>query len=142
MNAYLCVPLRGKRGGVAYITESAWNLVDGYCWYSSTNGYVVSLKAGLMHRRLMAAEEGEHVDHQNFSRTDNRYENLRTTTQQNNNRHCQKRDTRWPYKGVRFSYGKWTARITVNRKGCHLGSFNSPEEAAVAYVRPVGHLVS
>jgi hypothetical protein len=93
----------------------------------------------------MAAEPGEHIDHFNFVRSDNRLKNLRAGTQQSNNARRKKSSMRWPYKGVRFyspaksdrfknghpaGYsGKWTARI----KSTHLGSFDTAEEAARAY---------
>lgn len=130
---YLCVPLRGKRGGVAYVSERAWAVIDGAHWYKSKGGYAFSPKLGLMHRRLMAAEYGEHVDHKNFCRLDNRDENLSCGTQQANNRRCRKRQTPWPYKGVRKIGNSWNARITVNRIAIHIGSFPTAEEAALAY---------
>lgn len=142
MKPYMCIPLRGKYGGIAYVTEWAWPLVDGHRWYRSKAGYAFSPSAGLMHRRIMAAEPGklgEHVDHRNFNRLDNRFENLRCCSQQQNNRRVQKRATEWPYKGVRQIGKRWHARITVDRKGRYLGSFSTAEEAARAYDAAAQH---
>jgi hypothetical protein len=82
-----------------------------------------------MHRRLMVAEPSEQVDHLNFNKLDNRYENLRCCTPQANQLRSPKRKTLWPYKGVRLLYRKWYARIA----GKHLGTFDTAEEAARAY---------
>ena len=40
------------------------------------------------------------------------------------------------FMGVRFrkERNKWTATIRVNNKGIRLGSFNTPEEAEMAYI--------
>jgi len=147
MNGYLCIPLHGKYSGVAFVSEDAADLVDGYRWYGTKAGYAFSPKAGLMHRRLMAAELSEHIDHWNFNRLDNRYSNLRAVLPERNRIRNSRRKTPWPYKGVRFyaprsagryasghpaGYkGKWQARIC--KQG--LGSFDTAEEAARAYDR-------
>jgi hypothetical protein len=133
MRPYLCIPLRGTRGGVALVSERYWPLIDGYRWYQSRAGYAFSPQVGLMHRRLVAAEPGklgEHVDHRNFNKLDNRHENLRCCSQAQNNLRSRKRNTPWPYKGIRrTASGKWQARI----KQVYLGSFNTAEAAAGAY---------
>ena len=136
MRPYLCIPLAGKRGGIAFAPEATWPLTDGTRWYQTKGGYAFSPKYGLMHRRLMVAEPDEHVDHKNFNRLDNRRENTRLVSQQVNNQRCQKRNTPWPYKGVRqISSGSWQARITVARKGRFIGTYSTAEEAARAYDR-------
>src|SRR5580765_331315 len=131
--SYLCIPLRGKYGGTALVSESARALVDGYHWYGTKSGYAVSPKVGLMHRRLMAAEPTEVVDHKNFRRLDNRYENLICCPPVQNHWRRQKRNTQWPYKGVRKVGQSWQARIMAHRKATYLGSFQTAEEAALAY---------
>lgn len=137
---YLCVPLRGARGGASLINERHWPLADGAHWYQTVNGYAFSPKLGFLHRRMTAAEpgpNGEHVNHRNFDRLDNRLRNLQCLPAYNylNNKHARKRDTKWPYKGVRQQAGslRWQARITVDRKSIHLGIYDTAEEAARAY---------
>ena len=127
---YLCIPLRGKYAGVARVSESALALVEGYYWYGTKSGYAFSPRVGLMHRRLMAAEIGEQVDHKNFDGFDNRDGNIQCCPPAINQiRTRKRRNTPWPYKGVRMLHSRWYARI----KGRHIGSFATPEDAARAY---------
>ena len=68
------------------------------------------------------------VDHINGIKTDNRIENLRWVTKQQNgfNRNC---------KGYTINkYGKYCARIYLNAKRTHLGTFETEEEAHQAYL--------
>lgn len=138
MNAprpYIEIPLHGSRGGVALVTAGFAPVVDYIRWYQTAGGYAFSPKYGFMHRRLMAAEANESVDHKNFNRLDNRHENLRSGPPCLNNKHRRKTNERWPYKGVRQQENspKWQARITIDRKTVHLGTFDTAESAARAY---------
>jgi hypothetical protein len=76
------------------------------------------------------------IDHKNNIRNDNKWENLRLATKSQNlmNTGVYKSNT-VGYKGVhkRKNWNKWRARIIVNGKRLHLGDFNTPEEAALAY---------
>lgn len=92
----------------------------------------------LMHREILDAPKGMHVDHINGDRLDNRRENLRLCT------HAQNGRNRKPtpggsskYKGVKWDRRakKWRATIKINRKEYHLGYFTSETEAALAYDR-------
>lgn len=90
----------------------------------------------LLHRFLVDASPGEEVDHINGDRMDNRAENLRVCSHQENSQ-----NTRIPshntsgFKGVcRSSNGKrWRAYIVMDGKQSHLGTFDTPEEAARRY---------
>ena len=76
------------------------------------------------------------VDHINNYRSDNRVENLRWCTRQENTHNSKKhRDCSSNYKGVSWfkSMNKWRARIYVNKKEKHLGLFDDEIEAAHAY---------
>lgn len=127
---YLCVPLRGKRGGIAKVSESAWRMIDGVYWYLSKTGYAISPKVGFMHRRIMAAEPSEQIDHLNFDGLDNRHENLRCVPPHLNQVRTRKRkNSPWPYKGVRKLGHRWFARLA----GTHIGCFDTAEDAARAY---------
>ena len=79
--------------------------------------------------------KGMHIDHINRDNTDNRIENLRCVTPSQNglNSSLSKNNTSG-VTGVRFQPRgkKWTARVMVNRKEVHLGSFETFEEARAA----------
>jgi len=67
------------------------------------------------------------VDHINGIRTDNRIENLRWCTKQQNE---------WNNKGKGYritKYGKYVAQIRQDGKFIYLGTFDTPEEARQAY---------
>lgn len=74
------------------------------------------------------------IDHKNGVRNDNRFKNLRAaTTQQNSQNVRMHRDNFTGFKGVRKCRDKYAARIHIDGKTKHLGSFNTPEEAAKVY---------
>lgn len=90
-----------------------------------------------MHRIIMNCPEDRQVDHINGDGLDNRKSNLRVCTQRQNSCNTLKYSTnKSGYKGVSFSKdtNKWRATIVVNYKQIHLGLFNTPEEAAEAYI--------
>lgn len=75
------------------------------------------------------------LDHCNRDYADNRIENLREATR---NENCSNR-TGWnkhsQFKGIQPNKRKvrWEAYITIDRKKTYLGVFDTPEEAAIAY---------
>ncbi len=72
------------------------------------------------------------IDHKNLDRTDNRIDNLRPATFQQNS--CNRDGWGKHGKGVLLRpSGKWRARIRVNGKLISLGDFSSQSEAATAY---------
>ena len=76
------------------------------------------------------------VDHINRNKTDNRIENLRAAThqQQAANRTSVAKSG---YKGV-YWYNptkRWLASITVQGEAKHLGYYTTPEEAHAAYTK-------
>jgi hypothetical protein len=76
------------------------------------------------------------VDHINHNGLDNRRENLRLCTQQQNNLNVRKRsNTSSKFKGVYWykQRQKWAVYCCIDGKGKHLGLFTSELEAAVAY---------
>lgn len=78
----------------------------------------------------------EYVDHRNGVRTDDRIDNLRSSTNSQNcaNSGARKHNTSG-FKGVSWDAeaGKWKAKISVNYKQMNLGRFTTKEEAAAAY---------
>ena len=125
--------------------------VIGIRWCINSNGYVVTTvnkrTAALfdkpvgasvrLHRWIMDAPDGMQVDHINHDKSDNRKQNLRLCTAEENQ--CNRRSGVGlsQYKGVSFrpdSPNKpWRATIWANYRKHSLGSFRTEEEAALAY---------
>lgn len=76
------------------------------------------------------------IDHINGLRHDNRIDNLREATQAENTRNQRtRRDSASGLKCVHFkpSMNKWAAYIKHSGKQIHLGHFDTPDQAALAY---------
>jgi len=69
------------------------------------------------------------IDHINRDKTDNRIENLRNVTHQQNGFNTTCKGCSWNKHS-----GKWVAYIKTNGKARHLGSFKTEEEAHNAYL--------
>lgn len=126
---------------VDLIAGRNWHACDGY--KTSYAGCRFRLERGkskiiLLHRLLMEAPDGMHVDHIDGDGLNNRRENLRVVTHSENlhNRGPQSNNTSG-FKGVTFcrSTGRWQAQISVRKVGRKLGRYDTPEEAALAYQR-------
>jgi hypothetical protein len=97
----------------------------------------------LMHRVILERilgrklEKGEQCDHINHDGLDNRRNNIRLATKQENNRNQCIRNVEKTskYKGVYWhaDRNKWRAGIVINKTGKHLGYFIDEKEAAKAY---------
>lgn len=104
-------------------------------------GYIKATKHGktiYLHRAIIGAKRGEHVDHVNRNKLDNRLENLRICTQEQNNRNTNpKKRKSSKYKGVYKNNSRvnpYRAQISVNNgESIHLGCFKTEWEAAKAY---------
>ncbi|MGN6657107.1 MAG: HNH endonuclease [Rhodanobacter sp.] len=84
---------------------------------------------------FMTGDEPEdEIDHINGIRSDNRWVNLReaTTFENHVNVPMSKRNTSG-LKGVGLHRGRWRAKLNSNGKCIHIGYFQTPEEAYVAY---------
>ena len=107
-------------------------------WYLRKN-YAHSRKVGPLHRFLLNPKENEVVDHINHNPLDNRKNNLRICTTQQNRMNTNKinKKTTSQYKGVYLDKrrNKWYAQIKINKKSKFLGSFDSEIEASINYDR-------
>jgi hypothetical protein len=94
------------------------------------------------HRIIWAIVHGEfpkgHIDHINGERADNRIDNLRVVTHQQNVHNQQKKNKRNKsgYVGVCWNKrsAKWQATIHANGASIYLGVFHSAEKAHEAYL--------
>lgn len=114
-----------------------------WCLKLSTKGYpyactYIGKYVVLMHRLITNTYKGEVVDHINGLGLDNRRENLRVCTPQENTWNQKLRSTnKSGVKGVHFDKKKalWRAGIRVNGKQIYLGRYKSLENAGSAYQR-------
>lgn len=117
-------------------------ILSAHKWHQASTGYIrrwdrTSVPARLigLHREIMGDPEGMVVDHINGDPSDNRRENLRVCSQEENlrNRACAKHN-KLGIKGVFVHRGRYRAQISVNGLRIHLGDFDTPELAQAAYV--------
>jgi hypothetical protein len=87
-----------------------------------------------MHRLIINAPLGKEVDHINGDSLDNRRDNLRLCTRQQNccNRKHQIK-AKSKYKGVHPRKDKWAAVIRFKKRLRHIGVFETEVAAAMAY---------
>lgn len=88
-----------------------------------------------MHREILNLDKGDNsiVDHINGEGWDNRKSNLRIVTSKQNSENARAQSRTSVYKGVYLPTPKWRASIRVGGKKIALGTFNSEEQAALAY---------
>jgi len=101
------------------------------------NRISIGKKAYAFHRMIFLYHHGylpKIIDHIDNDRTNNRIENLREATQQQNCinrvRHCNNKSG---YKNVYWqkNCGKWNVSVSINGKRQHFGMFNNLELAAL-----------
>lgn len=119
-----------------------YSLLSRFTWTRTPAGYAVTQsdvfggKIVLMHRMIVAARKGEHVDHRDGNGLNNRKSNLRRCTVDQNVLNRRKSgDKKSPFKGVHQRRGStlWFAVITFKNKAKYLGSFETEQLAAMAY---------
>lgn len=104
-----------------------------HAWHGSQHLY--------MHRLILGAPKGKHVDHRNGDGLDNRRANLRLATPSQNHANggpnVRKRGKSSRYKGVYWSKHRntWAAGIHISGKSYFLGHHPTEEAAAAAYDR-------
>ena len=122
-------------------------LLDLYKWHIHKGGFDLfyaraSVNIGgkdmpIQMHRLLTAFKRRQVDHINHNGLDNRLENLRLVSPQENQwnaRFKNRRNTRNNYRGVsKTREGTFAATIKVSNKDHYLGAFKTEIEAAKAY---------
>lgn len=111
-----------------------------YSWCVSKTGYAVARINGKvikLHRYLLNPSPKLVVDHINGNKLDNRRENLRVCQQSRNSKNVSiKPSNTSGFPGIRkLPDGKFNVRITVDRKGMHVGNFETIEQAIAARIK-------
>ena len=122
---------KNEESGKALIDIEDIEKVKQYKWFLNSNDYVVNNKIGSLHRFIMNPPDDMVVDHINHNKFDNRKENLRICTHQENdwNKGIIKTNTSGVTGVIKTQWNTWQSCITVNDKKIVLGSFKTKEEA-------------
>ena len=137
------------QGQYALVDDADYDWLNQYKWCAVNmkgNFYAVRMSPRrngkqnkiLMHRQILGLEEGDkrQGDHINHNTLDNRRDNIRICTQQENHMNRKSRpNTSSRFKGVSWCSRtkKWMAQIRINRKQIFLGRFRFEELAALSY---------
>ena len=114
------------------VRKSCWYLTKGY----AVRGYFKNNKYGKRLQRVILKNPIGLVDHKNHNKLDNRKQNLRIVTNQQNVWYQRKnRVLTSRFKGVSWykKDKKWQVQITFNKKDIYLGRFEDEKRAALAY---------
>lgn len=129
------IPL--TQGKVALVDDEDYAFLMQWKWYYNC-GYAKRGARGriTMHGTIMPSPDGTAPDHRNGNGIDNRRDNLRPATPQQNmwNRKAVT-GSKSKYKGVDWyaASGTWRAYIKINGKQKHLGCYREEQDAARAY---------
>lgn len=123
-----------------YFDLEDYDKIKDYCWNESSHGYIVAnnenKKHIKLHRIIMEVTNyNDKVDHIYHNKFDNRKTQLRViTNQQNCFNHILHANNTSGVSGVTWDSEKslWRARIFINKKGIHLGYFESFDDAVKA----------
>ena len=114
--------------------EDIENLKD-IRWYKGSNGYITGhiaeRKNITLHKFITKTGSRELIDHINGDKLDNRKENLRNATHQENNwnKGCPK-NNKSGHRGIRILKSeRFSAYISVDKKQITLGTYDTFEEA-------------
>lgn len=124
------------------VTKSATAVANSVAGSVNAKGHVnlqINKKMYAAHQVVFALHHGYvplEIDHINGVKTDNRIENLRAcTSQQNKGNIGLLSSNRSGYRGVSLNNrtGFYHAQIKINGKQTYLGRFTTPEEAVLVY---------
>lgn len=129
----------GKETGRAMIDKSDIDVAKKHKWYLNNSGYAITRvnhkEQILLHRLIMNLPPSKQIDHVNRNTLDNRQDNLRICTQEQNTYNTKVRsDSTTGVTGVDFDKrrNKWRARINFKKKSIHLGYFDEFKYAVLA----------
>jgi hypothetical protein len=128
-----------KKCAECIIDATDVDLVKDTKWYATKNRdtdlYCTNNKVGPIHRFIMNAPKDMVVDHINHDTLDNRKENLRVCTNQQNIMNCKTpKNNVSKCKGVYWAKdkNKWTVQVTINNKTKYIGRYDDYETAVSA----------
>ena len=118
---------------IVLVDFSDLHLINDGLHVSKVGKYLYSKTARkYLHRLMVKTDIGLQVEHINRDTLDNRRENLRCVTQQQNLRNQKRENNKTGFTGVAVLGEKFTAQIKHNYKKYHLGVFSSVEDALIA----------
>lgn len=136
--------IRLSQGQFTFVDDEGFEELSKYKWsfdgqYCAREEKMVNSKRGkkvYLHRQIMGYPLGKQIDHINLNKLDNRRENLRICTleQQILNTNPNKRN-KSGFKGVSWNKlrNKWHAQLSIDKKSIYIGYFSTVQEAAKAY---------
>ena len=130
-------------GALKWRNPNGLHRADAVAGNINSLGYRVVSVLGVQYRAHRVCWKMHHgtdpvgmLDHINGDKLDNRIENLREADHALNARNRSiGRNNRSGYAGVDAHMGRYRAVITVNNRAMHLGLFDTPQAAFIAYVR-------
>lgn len=126
---YKVIPLGD--GTCTFVSNEDYEWAKNYCW-KNHRGYVRSTKMGALHRLIMNTPSDMFCDHVSRNPLDNRRENLRNVTKQQNTFNSIPYSSS-NYKGVHKSGKKWAVNIVHNGEKVVEKRFDCPIQAAKYY---------
>ena len=129
------------QGQFALVDDSDYNELSKYNWCAlkDHNGNFSAITIPIrMSRLILGLKFGDprQADHKDRNTLNNRQDNLRICSQQQNNMNQKSRsNSTSKYKGVSWDTAsqKWRCQISINKKKKHLGYWNIEEVAALRY---------
>lgn len=133
--------LKLSQNKITLVDDEEYDVLIKFNWFATLNGnkwYAVVrrfYKPLYLHRYLMSPDRNLYVDHINGDSLDNQKINLRIVQPGVNTQNRSKLKTNTSgYKGVyKKNLHRWAAKIDYNKVQYHLGTFDTKEEAAMAY---------
>ena len=121
------------------VDDDKFEYLNQFKWHVNGAGYTearINKKMVFMHRLLLGLVDGDkkECDHINGIRTDNRIENLRVCTRNQNGLNTNvRKDNKLGAKCVRKTkYGTYRVGVRANGKEIHVGVYKTIEEAITA----------
>lgn len=125
-----------SRGYEVLIDEVDLGLLQGrrfYAHQSRSNVYARNRELGFLHQLVCKAEDGWVVDHLNRNSLDCRRNNLRVAGFDANAQNANYQKSETGFRGVTKSGRRFRARIALRGEEQNLGTFETAEDAALAY---------